>query len=219
MTPDPTHADPIPTLIDASEVEAPPRPTYRGVVRVVNQDARPPGSVAEIVSKAIAKGPDEEARLVQSLHYGRVAVQTNYAGLSPQQRKFILNRALVDSDNQAARYAGVTMHKFRTWQKNPVFMRAYAMVFMDPSELTVTMLDNLLPKTGEVLENILSNPESRDRDKIEAAKVVMQSKGIIKPSSERGQSEIERILADQLAARGVRILPRVIDSTATIVDG
>jgi len=113
-------------------------------------------TVKEIIKRKIDGTPIEQAQIAKAITgYGRA--RQHFAGLSPNQRKFLVNRALMETDSEAAKAIGIGFNAVAMWKRKPVFQRAYAALFVDPLDFTEGMLTTLLPKTVEVLESALDN--------------------------------------------------------------
>lgn len=170
-----------------------------------------------LITQAMDVGPEEEAARVLDLTRARKAVKENYVGLNAAMRKFLYARALNESDGAAARAAEVPVPTVSRWKrKYPAFQRAYATLFIDPESFSMHMIGNLLPSATSVLEHALTNSSIKMTDRLRAVRMVMESRGILKPEGERDVNEAELMLARQLIERGVALPPALRD---TVLEG
>lgn len=191
---------PSPTIV-LSEPEEPEEPT-------LEPDSDKPQDITGLISSRVDGKPIEEVQMVAKLGIARTAIAQNFVGLSNIQRKFLYNRALVNSDSEACRLVGTTVRTLGLWQReNSVFSRAYASLWVDPSSFTITMLDILLPKSAEVLEEALSAESMKDR--LKAVEIIFKSKDILKPGETPQGNEAERALVRRLIERGAPIPPQL----------
>ena len=191
-------------------------PEPLGVIALAIEDEAPPDlpiptNAHQLIDATVGNGVEGELALSQRLGVGKVAHDQNYVGLSRVQRKFILNRALVEGDKAAADYVGVSTNTVSMWKrKNPVFMRAYASLFVDPTSVGRTMLQNLVPTATDVLEDALTHPGVDMKTKLDAVKLVLASQGVLDPKTgESTANDYERALAQHMMDRGIALPPQL----------
>lgn len=218
----PTAAELAARAADARTTDPPPA-TPATLVEgeaVTGLHNAPPTNPQEVIRDAMVRGPEAELALAQQLGVSKLAHDQYYVGLSRVQRKFLLNRALVESDKEAANFAGVSIGTVGQWKrKNPTFMRAYASLWVDPVSVGRTMLANLVPASVAKLEEYITMPGTQAKDVLTAIRLVMESQQLLDPPTIQPGSanSYEQALAARMASRGMAIPPALQQATQIVV--
>jgi hypothetical protein len=106
------------------------------------------------------------------------------SGLTPKQLKAVTGIAKGLAPSQIAKVVGVSTRTLERWRKLPEFVDALSQIQGEVSrqvkvELVenvtsiTSRLENLASKSLDCLEQIIDNPETRNSDRIQAAKLVL----------------------------------------------
>lgn len=104
--------------------------------------------------------------------------------LSPKQLEAVSGIAKGLAPSQIAKLVGVSTRTVERWRKLPVFVAALDQIqgevsrqvkveLVDNITSTTSRLENLASKSLDCLEQIIDNPEGRNSDRIQAAKLVL----------------------------------------------
>lgn len=135
--------------------------------------------------------------------------------LTPQERVFIDGAARTGDEEYAARRAGYVQPKRDAWR-----LRQRPAVVEEVRRQQMARLNNeLLPLALDVIQNVLTDPKSSERGRLQAAKIVVDQAhksgegGTVKEPHEMTVDELtERI--DQLRREAVERARPVIEGTA-----
>ncbi len=179
-------------------------PVPKGIDIPLPEDA----NIDEHIEHAFNGNPKSQEVVAKSIATYKRLNKQSYAGLSDQQRKFLLNRALCETDKAACTKAGVNYGTLMYWRRNnDVFNAAYAALWVDIADFTEGMLTTMLPKAADVLEDALESREMKHR--LRATEIIFRSRGLLKPSGEEGANTYEQALARLLLERNTPLPPQL----------
>lgn len=168
-----------------------------------------PDSINEIIHSVQIQSPLEEAKLFHKLGVARTAITENAVGLSRVMRRFLAMRAICETDVETCKQVNITAKELARWQEEvPQFARAYGSLFVDPNSLTTQMLDSLLPKGVDVLNDLLDSGNNRDRAR--GVELLFKSRNLFRPDTgNESASEFDKALIRRLLRLGQAIPPEL----------